>query len=484
MSDIVIGKDLGTYDPSDNDYFITLAEIGRDISIEEILHIENLTQGVMYYKVAERVYIGGKKISIVNNIISINEDEFNPIQSNDKIRIAIKRIVNDSNPAPFKDIDLSDRNSFNTVFGEKIYAIRKADIAAQFQYGFPASSANAEILNGGTITIVESMLTLNTGTNTAGLAAISNKKALRYIPGHEAFLFFTAIFSQGKANSHQRAGLFDSSNGFFIGYNGADFCVTRRRDSVDYNHAIDITTIYKDGSFDPTKGNVYRLSFGYLGFATIHFEVMLPNGGWTKLYEIQYPNSSTETHILNTNLQPRVEVSNTGNDTDIQFQTGSFEAGVANGGGEDPAARRFAFDQPNITAVPLIQNIITFRSKSTFSGLTNYIQSILTLMSISTDLSKTSVWEFRKEMTITNVPTWTDVNTLDSTIEYSTDAILTPGTGTLNLAFTMGKLDRLFEDIESQELELFPNETITLIVYLPLGTNGTFDIALRWRELF
>ncbi len=392
--------------------------------------------------------------------------------------------VGDDNPLSTKDIDSSQRESLNTVFGEKIYATRRADIAAQFQYGFPAGSANPEIENGGTITIVESMLTLNTGINVAGLAAISNKKALRYIPGHEAFVYFTAIFTEGVTDSHQRSGLFDSENGFFIGYEGVNFCVTRRRGGIDTNHIIDISTIYEDGSFDPTKGNVYRISFGYLGFATIHFEVMLPVGGWTKIYEIEYPNSATETHILNTNLQPRVEVANTGNNTDLQFQTGSFEAGVSNGGGEDPAARRFAIGLTLTAIAPLLQMVITFRSRTTFNSLTNYIQSIFTLLSIATDTSKITIWEFRKNMIITNSPTWTDINTLDSTLEYSTDAAITAGTGSLELPFTMTKVDRIIEKIESEEIELFPDETITLIVASTVGTTGDFNLGIRWKELF
>ncbi len=278
--------------------------------------------------------------------------------------------------------------------------------------------------------------------------------------------------------------MFDTSNGFFIGYEGTDFCITRRRDSVDYNTTIDITTVFKDGSFDPTKGNIYRISFGYLGFATIHFEVLLPNGGWTRLYEIEYPNTETVTHILNTNLQPRLEVANTGNNTNIVARTGSFEAGVANGGGRDPAARSFALDLANVTIVPLEQMVVTFRSKATFNSLTNYIQTIFTLISIGTDLSKVPLWELRKGMTITNVPTWTDVDTADSTLEYSTDAVVTSGTGTMKLPFAMGRVDTFFEQIESEEIELFPQETITLIVKVPNGTTGDFSLGIRWKELF
>lgn len=388
---------------------------------------------------------------------------------------------------PVSDIDHADRTALNTVFGEKITAIRRSDIAAQFQYGFPASSAAPEIANGGTITIVESMLTVATGTNVAGSAAISNRRAIRYLPGQEAFSNFTAIYTSPKADSFQRAGLFDSENGFFIGYEGLVFNVTRRRDGIDENHEIDLESVFDeiDGVYDPTKGNVYRVSFGYLGFAVINFEVMTPRGSWRTLHKIEYPNLTTETHILNTNLQPRIEVENSGNDTSIVVQTGSFSAGVIDGGGGDPASRLFTFAQTEqaITAGTLM--VVTFRSKSTFAGLTNYIQSIFTLLSFNTDLSKSSLWELERNATITNAPTWTDINTLDSTIEFSTDAVVTHGTGILDFSIPLGKIDReLITDLETQKIELLPEDWITLFITTGLGTNGTYDLSFRLRELF
>lgn len=391
------------------------------------------------------------------------------------------------NPFPTQDIDYDNRMSLNTVFGEKIYAIRKADIAAQFQYGFPSGSAESSTANGGTITIVESLLTISTGTNVAGSASIANRKALRYLPGQEAFSNFTAVFTAGKADSYQRAGLFDSENGLFLGYEDTDFCVTRRRDSVDTKVVIDVGSVFdpKDGVFDPTKGNVYRISFGYLGFATINFEVLAPCGCWRIIHRIEYPNSSTGTHILNTNLQPRAESVNTGNNTDIVISVGSFSAGVVDGGGFDPAKRLFTYSAANQTITAGTLMVITFRSKTTFASLTNYIQSVLTFLSFNTDLSKSSLWDFEKNATITGTPTWTDVNTNDSTLEYSTDAVVTRGTGNQVLAIPLGKVDReLITDLDAQEIELLPQDYITLFIVTPGGTTGTYDFSFRWKELF
>ncbi len=41
-------------------------------------------------------------------------------------------------PVPVADTDYNERVSLNTTFGEKVIAVRKSDIASQFQYGFPA----------------------------------------------------------------------------------------------------------------------------------------------------------------------------------------------------------------------------------------------------------------------------------------------------------------------------------------------------------
>jgi len=398
-----------------------------------------------------------------------------------------KTVLSDSGAMLVNDVDARNRMSLNTVFGEKITATRRADIAAQFQYGFPARAAVPEISNGGTISIVESMLVLSTGVNVAGSAAISNRKALRYIPGQEAFSNFTVVFTTPKADSHQRAGLFDSENGFFIGYEGTGFYATRRRGGVDIKVLIDLNSVFdvKDGVFDPTKGNVYRISFGYLGFAVINFEVMASCGCWQELHRITYPNTTTVTHILNTNLQPRGEIENTGNDTDISIKIGSFAAGVTDGGGGDPAARLFTFaaTEQSISAGTLM--VVTFRSKAEFSGLTNYIQSILTLLSFNTDLSKSSLWELEKNATITNTPTWDDVSTLDSTTEYSTDAVVTHDSGTLDFSLPLGKISRvLVTDLEIQNLELLPGDIMTLFITTPLGTSGTYDLSFRWKELF
>lgn len=386
------------------------------------------------------------------------------------------------NPAEM-NADYAGRSTLNSVFGERLVAQRKSDVTAQFQYGFPSGDASAETLNGGIIDIIQSKLRVSSGTNALGKSRIANKRAIRYIPGYEAYLFFTAIFSPGVANSYQRTGLFDADNGFFVGYEGTTFGVTRRRMGVDYFTPVNIGDVFDDIEFNPSFGNIYKISFGYLGFATINFEILHPKGHWMMLHRIEYPNSSTDTHITNTNLPPAMEVANTGNTSNLTIQTGSFSGGVVDGAGIDLNQRNFCFAKQAVTVVPTYQVVAMFRNKTTFNGIKNYIEAVLTLLNPATDLSKNSVWEFRKGMTITNTPTWTSIN-VDSIMEVSSDATVTADTGSLMLAFSTGKTDRLFEDVSRLSSNALPGETVALIIKTPAATNGTFDISLRWKELF
>lgn len=394
--------------------------------------------------------------------------------------------ISEDNPLPIQDIDAENRQSLNTVFGEKITGRRVPSFAAQFQYGIAEDQADTILLNGGTATTDESLLKVNTGTNAAGSASIQTTDYLRYLPGHEAYIFFTGVFTQGVADSYQRAGLFDGENGFFIGYEGVDFCVARMRGSVIYKTVIDPSTIFdeeKDGIYDPTKGNVYRISFGYLGFATVNFEVMAPCGCWKRIHKIEYPNTSGLTHILQTNLPARAEVANTGNTSDIEFNAGSYEVGVVDGAGADASSRFFTANVGETAITAGDFEIITFRNKSTYKTIENRISAQLLLFSASTDVTKLPNFNIYVDSDLTNIPTWTDFDT-DSVLEISTDATIDTSTGFSQLAWSMGKLDALFEMVDTLNVRLRPGQTATFVINTALGANGTTALSVRWKELF
>lgn len=397
----------------------------------------------------------------------------------------IKTVKVDSNnvdePIHTIDTDQSGRIANNSIFGDRIVGWKKPSIAYQFNYGFRTRDFVLTQTNGGTVSSTNSAIVLSTGTNVGGVAAAETVEYLRYIPGHEAYCFFTAIFTSPVANSYQRTGIFDSGDGFFIGYEGIDFKITRRRSGTDYSQTIDVSKVLPLELFDPTRGNVYKISFGYLGFATINFEVLNPTGTWVLIGRIEYPNSAVETSISTTNLPLRGEVGNTGNNTNIVLKSGSFTAGIVDGGDEDPSSRPYTYNRGSVTIASGNNLLVLFRNVTTFASRTNRIKAIAQLISAATEGAKPVTWQIVFNPTVTNSPTWNAVNA-DSIMEYSTDATITFGIGEIGVAWSMAKSSSFFQNVEPLKGHIMPGNTAAIIVNSSISSDVEF--SMRWKELF
>jgi len=82
-------------------------------------------------------------------------------------------------------------------------------------------------------------------------------------------------------------------------------------------------------AIDPTKMNVYRIRFGWLGSTPIYFSVLSPDGEWVLFHTMNTPNSQVVPSIQDPNLPISVIVSKTGSDsTDLVVKSSSWVAGT------------------------------------------------------------------------------------------------------------------------------------------------------------
>lgn len=396
--------------------------------------------------------------------------------------------VGDTNPLPTADVDQNFRDGLNTVFGDRIVGVRKASIGAQFQYGIEDGTSEPEIVSTGTISIIESMLVMSTGVAVDGRARVQSSETIRYVPGQETYCNFTLVFSPPVVGSKQFGGLYDDENGFFVGYDtDAKFYFFKRRDSVDERHEIDLVAFSKRAgyNFNTSFGNVYRITFGYLGFAPISLEVMRPNGGWLLLHKIEYPNSSIITHITQTFLPVRGEVENVGNNTDIVIKSGSLSAGITNGGAKDVAGREFTWSNDTSIIISAETTVIVFRNKDTFQGKINRVAATLLLISAAVDLNKSSRWVVYKNPVLlaAPVPVWTDVDTDNSTHDYSLNAVVDTVLSTeVFLVWNMERIGSFFQLLGELDLMLPPGGVAGFVIE---GTGiGDAELSMRWSELF
>lgn len=388
--------------------------------------------------------------------------------------------------------DASGRDSFNSIFGDRYTAVRKPKFSYNFNYGLNRKRNYVTETNGGTISNDVNLVTLQTGTNSAGVARFQSFESLRYAPGRDAEMMFTAIFTSGVTNSYQRIGLFDDYDGFWVGYQGNKFGVGVRKSGVDiFVERANFNVDKIDGSsetgfvYDPTKMNIFRINYGYLGIAPAFFQIYTGSKtGWITFHIHDVVNKQAYTHINKPYLPARVEVINSGNTTNIKFQCGSIYAGVIDGSGDFvPSSREYTYKTIK-TGLTSATNglLLIFNNKETFQGTPNKIEDLLLKIGLSTDGTKNvNVSMYR----LASVPTGT--NFVDIDTEASNTAIST--TGTINLidaklldSWELGKVDAQNIDVSRLNFLLIPNTYTALVYTTTAGTD--MSMVLRWSEQF
>jgi hypothetical protein len=228
------------------------------------------------------------------------------------------------------------------VLGVAVTGQRNNEIELSFFSAFNSDVITNTTASGGSATITNGHARYRTGTNATGSAKGVSVYSCKYRPAHEQYAFFTAAFTTGVVDSYQRIGIFDSNNGFFIGYTGTSFGVTLRTnasdtaiaraswngDPLDGSVGSKFTRNGTPEAINLTYSNLYRIRFAWLGSASIFFEVFSPDGGWIVFHAIKIPNSQLDPSIRNPELPLTIEIGKTSGASDLSLYTACMAAGT------------------------------------------------------------------------------------------------------------------------------------------------------------
>jgi len=394
---------------------------------------------------------------------------------------------------------------FISTFGESIVSTRDAyDINIQFQYGVSDSDVTETISSTGSIISSDSLAILSTGAGATGSAQMQSKQNLAYKAGHESYLFFTAAFLEGGVvTSSQWIGLFDDNEGFAVGYDDTDFSILFRRDggtdTVINQSSFNLDTLDGTGAsgftIDPTKLNVYRISFGWLGASPITFQVQDEEGNWIAFHRIEYPNSETEPSVLNASIPIRAQVGKTAGASDLQLATACWNAGSVSGN-NNAGKRYFSYESPFVFSFGSTEtHIATFRRKVLFNSVDNKKEVNVTFASPSGTgffgfftISQVFLVRMRRNATVIGT-SFVDVNP-NSTVEVSTSGTFSAGTGSTVLILfgnptDGGGINQRFINPEEYNVGIKGTDTLT-ITYERISATpffiGSGGIVLSWEE--
>lgn len=208
------------------------------------------------------------------------------------------------------------------IFGAQVVGSKADSIRVSFVRNNPHEVADVETCGDGDVDRVESQLVVSSGADANGCARITSRQRVAYNNGHESGVIFTAKFSGPSSGVVQRAGFYDESNGFALGYNGTSFGVWKITggaetfeahasvtfDPLDGTNASAFRRNGEPEAIDHTKVNIYRIRFGWLGDAPVLFEVLSPDRRWVVFHEFKFPNSLDVPSVNDPDLPIRMEV--------------------------------------------------------------------------------------------------------------------------------------------------------------------------------
>lgn len=229
-------------------------------------------------------------------------------------------------------------------FSAGVVATRYNQLEIDYSTTAPASIPEISITTsgGGNSANSNGQAVFATSTGATGSVRAVTTLSINYRPQAEVYAAFSAVFTTGTANSLQRIGIYDTNNGFFLGYEGTSFGVTLRKAGADTRTAqasfnLDTLTGSASSKYtragvpeaaDFTRDQLYRIRFGWLGAAPIVWEILSPDGKWVAFHVQRHPNTTSGTSINSPNLPITLEATKTSGATNITISTACWAAGT------------------------------------------------------------------------------------------------------------------------------------------------------------
>jgi hypothetical protein len=375
-----------------------------------------------------------------------------------------------------------------TAFGDMRMADLTPVIQLTFPYNINGDLTTTTTANGGTVTVVDGMCTLTSGTTTNGAATLASRGILKYRAGLGSLARFTARFTTGVASTQQIIGLGDTGNGFFVGYNGTAFGVLRRRSGSDVwieQTAWNVDTM--DGGngdsnpsgmlLDQTTINVFQIQFQWLGAGRISFFIEnQTTGDFTKVHQINYTNQHTLPSTYIADLPVYMYAVNTAS-TSVVLATPSVGAFVE--------GKNLALGPTNTFEATIggstRQTFFSIQNVTTYVSLTNRVRIYLRQAALTNDAAKIITFTVYLNATLDGTPTWVNVNGTDSVVQSDIVQEYVSGGKILFTAALSGDSGNVF-DLSTLNLTIVPGDVVTVVSTNTTNTDGV--ASLIWQEDF
>lgn len=379
-------------------------------------------------------------------------------------------------------------------FSEVKTAERRIDVEAKFYYNINTLNLTTELGPTGAASVIDRQAVLSTGTDPAGSASIETKQTPSYIVSQDISCSNTFVFPDvtgaigaqvGVENCLAKVGLINTNDEISFGFDGnTTFNIFIKRSGVTLkiNQAnFSIDKLDGDSEYTPdwTKLQLLRFNYSWHGVTPFVFQIQDTRGTWRTFHVESFVNKSPLSSIGTPSLPLRAVITNTGSTSNNSLIWQAGQVSVIGTASDTAASRHFTSSTSRALIAATTTVLLSVRSKATFVGQSNFINSALQLVSLATNGNKSVVFRVIKNGTLTGA-VFADVDSVNSVMEFDTTATAIAG-GKEVAFFPLASTAFFIQPVLDLDININPNDTLTLVA---LSSNANdVDVGLRWDEI-
>lgn len=230
---------------------------------------------------------------------------------------------------------------------------------------------------------------------------------------------------------------------------------------------------------DPTKGNLFKFEFAYLGYGPLRFSVFNPTRReWQLVHVVDWANANAQTNFGNPTLRVGWVSASLGSTTNLTVAGAS-----AMGGLQGRVDRSHVFGQPGTaTGVTTQTQVLSIRIRREFGDRSN--NSIMTpkLLSIGTDSNKGAVFRIFLNPTVSGTTAHAYIDETNSICTYDTAGTTVSGGRNLGV-YSVGPSGRASISLDDLNIVLIAGDELVITAEVTSGAASEMTAAITWNEI-
>lgn len=236
-------------------------------------------------------------------------------------------------------------------------------------------------------------------------------------------------------------------------------------------------------TFDPLTLNVYQIGFQFLGAGMISYSIENSlSGDWQVVHNIRFAGSGSVASMRNPSLRLGMAIG-TGagySGGDLTMKTGSV-AGFIQGTETEENLRETARGTVVTTGSTPV-NVLTTHNKVVFHNQVSRVEVFPDFVTVASETGKTVTVEVLLNPTqVHGSVSYTDVNTINSVMEFDTAGTTIVGGKVIDILTVAGGTSTTF-DLRGSGLRIRPGDRCVFAATVAGGADAPVTVVVAWRE--